>query len=1399
MGWWTAIQILVAIYSGVTAYKANQRAKQAAQKQKPQGVEITRYGTDNAIPVVLGRRKLSPTIVFQNVNENPNRNNDIPNERYYAILVWAIGELEEIEQIYFDDQPIEDFDFNPVNAAEMLKLYTNIPGATGGYYGPTGGDAYYEYLVNNPPFSLFKGPWSQIVETLPGTDNQEIPQWFKDNVDEDLTGMNFNGLAVSFVFLEKDVDFNTYPNGVPEFSAIVKGKKIPDLSTGTTHATSNFASQVYWYLTNDDFGLNLPAADLDINQITQMAKFGDIDSTTDQGPVNRLESNIVIDTSRPAFDVLEEWLKDFNCFPIPGDNGLRLEIGRERILNVGGVDHYADYINGILTDTGKEVLHLDESHIIGGIRMATGNIEDKANQATVRYYDQNNRFTTNEVVWPKPGVIYPNETTALYDDWLAEDGKLLSIEDDLTGITSKYHAEQYAELLVKSSRQADNLEIKVSAIGYYLEPFDIVSITSSRRGWDKKLFEVRTIKEMDDGFKLGLLEYKASNYAWSDKATSADYSETTLANPFLILPPTNLQITNENKKVKFNWTHSDSFRTGYQIEIFNGENTLIKRDIINVNEYIFSPLVADDYSVVITTKNNHVLSTALTGAFSTETPVAPAIGFDAEALSIQVYPVYTGIYANVNFELLYNSTNDQNTAINAGTSNGWTITGLTAGTTYYFWLRTIGVFANSEWVTASTATTTDVSNIIGAVDGKLEISHLSQAAQDTIDTLQRDITSNFDANAATSNALQMTNAAVATSSTAYQSAFATVVENINDNILFREELLGYKAQVTVLEDQVTVNATNIEQTATKIELSAVKAELKGDITNIATGDIDAIVDAAIGDLTGRVETAEFFIGTDNLDGVMTIGSYLDEVFLDKDFATISHVSQEITALGIENYVTQTELTTELTTVNAAVDILSNNYWKQAISSFSVNTANAENMGQQMALINAQAALNDLSLLDENIKFKGALAATDDSVTALSTETSAEVERINSQFARVDENISIAYEAINTVVNENQITATKIEELSAADETNLAEAKEFTRATVGYCVDENGNVTNDIDKATCLLTAGNQWLNLPLSEAIEQTSITVTNPDGSETTATTKSLVESLKTEDSTIASRIDTLESTTETTDGAVTALTTRVGQVETDSAGNASAIENLQTNVSTATSTANSALTLATTADAKADTVSAEAFLSVDVNGRIAGVKASVSDTEPSILEFLGDKIRFLSPDGTLVGLEWDATNNKFLFSGAIYAKEIIHDIYEVASKDLTPDNNLNLKKVNDGKTVLGKFTIDYYPFKRTITIDPLPVVITNSGDAVTIELRIFGANVKLKTVSVTYHSGNNVLMTPPLTYELGTHTGTNSTTLEVVAYTILSGGETNNAYIRQGSQLTISTGQKRDNLSIT
>ncbi|MCU8387340.1 hypothetical protein OC514_23590, partial [Vibrio vulnificus] len=128
------------------------------------------------------------------------------NETYYVILVWGIGPVTAITDLKFDDRPYTEFG---------------------------------EFSVN------------QRVESQLGGLEQTMPAWFAEEAPDDMSEMHFKGLAVTYVKLAMDKEYKRYPQGRPDFSAVIEAR------------SSNPIEAMFDYFTNTEYGMGAPEQEWD--------------------------------------------------------------------------------------------------------------------------------------------------------------------------------------------------------------------------------------------------------------------------------------------------------------------------------------------------------------------------------------------------------------------------------------------------------------------------------------------------------------------------------------------------------------------------------------------------------------------------------------------------------------------------------------------------------------------------------------------------------------------------------------------------------------------------------------------------------------------------------------------------------------------------------------------------------------------------------------------------------------------------------------------------------------------------------------------------------------------------------------------------------------------------------
>ncbi len=133
---------------------------------------------------------------------------------------------------------------------------------------------------------------------------------------------------------------------------------------------------------------------------------------------------------------------------------------------------------------------------------------------------------------------------------------------------------------------------------------------------------------------------------------------------------------------------------------------------------------------------------------------------------------------------------------------------------------------------------------------------------------------------------------------------------------------------------------------------------------------------------------------------------------------------------------------------------------------------------------------------------------------------------------------------------------------------------------------------------------------------------------------------------------ISTLETRADNADLSISGNASNIQAVTLQSNGNASAINALEARVDSNESFASAQLVLNAEYESEIDTVSARAFLGLDINNRVTGINIQ-GEPANTVIDFLGDKVRFVRPDDLSVAFQWSAADDEFIFDGKIIARD--------------------------------------------------------------------------------------------------------------------------------------------------
>ncbi len=654
------------VVSFALSYKATKDAQKQAKKQQDamRGVLVNKESNIEPIPVVYGERRVGGVRVFVKASDDPTANTP-RNEYLYMAFALCEGEVESISDIILDDKDISEF--SGYDATGMASGW------------PT----------RRTVYQLFTGTDTQTVSTLLQEAGSE---WTTDH--------RMRGVAyIAFRFFWDEDLFS----GMPNITALVKGRKIFDPRTSTTAWSDNPALCIRDYLTNARFGKGLSSSA--INDTAFNAAADDCDNFTvtpySGGPtgVRLFRTNAVLDTGEELFRNVERMLLGCRGF-LPYTQG-----------------QYALYID----QSASAVLTLTTNEIIGGISIAGERKNEMFNRVNIKFPNPNTDWEPDQATWPDAGST--EETT-----FQTEDGGILLVDEiDMETITDFYAARDFARIFVLRSRNALRCAFRATSEALDLTVGDVVNITHPTPGWTAKPFQVEEVSLGYDGtVELNCVEYDSTIYAYDLSPEETTYPDTNLPNPFDIDPPTNLQATATTRLaddgtvvpvIAVTWDAADNaFVSSYDVQwrrasdsTYNSYNTFeLSHDIYNAD-------VGQNYDIRVRSvgasgARSSFAAIQFTPTGDTTPPSIPtnltaAAGLREIGLTWTVPPEKDYSHCLVYENTVNNSGTATQIAVAAG--GNYTRTGLGYDETRYYWLKSVDFSGNVSGFSGVASATTD--------------------------------------------------------------------------------------------------------------------------------------------------------------------------------------------------------------------------------------------------------------------------------------------------------------------------------------------------------------------------------------------------------------------------------------------------------------------------------------------------------------------------------------------------------------------------------------------------------------------------------------------------------------------------------------------------------------------
>ena len=321
--------------------------------------------------------------------------------------------------------------------------------------------------------------------------------------------------GIAYVYARLEFDADAFPNGLPNISAIVQGKKLYDPRTSTTVYSTNPALAIRDYLTDTIYGFGASTSEIDDTSFTTAANICEESVTLSGGGTeNRYTINGTFESSGSPKQILENLLTAMGGSVIFSNGKFRTKA--------------AKYVAPTVT--------LDEGDLRGSISLQSRRSRrDNYNAVKGIFTSPDNNYIAAD---------YPAFTSTTFQN--EDNGEQIFLDLDLPYTTSSPMAQRLAKIALFRNRQQITLSMPCKLKAFQLNVGDTVSINNTRFGFSSKVFEVGewdVIFENDAngipimGVDLVLRELNSAVYDWDAEEKAFQLDNTILPDPFVVTTP----------------------------------------------------------------------------------------------------------------------------------------------------------------------------------------------------------------------------------------------------------------------------------------------------------------------------------------------------------------------------------------------------------------------------------------------------------------------------------------------------------------------------------------------------------------------------------------------------------------------------------------------------------------------------------------------------------------------------------------------------------------------------------------------------------------------------------------------------------------------------------------------
>ena len=504
--------------------------------------------------------------------------------------------------------------------------------------------------------------------------------------------------GIAYLAFKLEWNQDKFPQGVPNITAVIRGKPVLDPRTSVTGYSTNPALCVRDYLLDQDYGLGESNANIDSTALEAAADLCDEQVSINAGGTqDRYQCHGVIDTSNQIKSNIEQMLSSM---------GGKLTYSGGKYF-IDGAEYRAPTVT------------IDESVIVSSIKTQT-----KQSRRSI-YNGVKGTFISEEKNYKI--LDYPAQISSTY---ATEDGDPIFLDMPLPFVSNNLQAQRLAKIALLKSRQQVVISMTVNLAGLKIKVGDTISVNYDKLGYSGKVFEVigyelAISNNGEIGVQLECIETASSIYDWttSDEEDFLSGGELDLYDGRTVDNVTSLSLTEiglrgpdggVSSSVQLTWTApDDAFIEYYKIRYNkNGTTDYFEVQSRETNVFISGLDITSNYDFRVQAEN-------LLGVTSTGTTLSnQALNGDTTAPGVPTSPTATGGVQTITCEwtnptdIDYAFTEVHVVASNTEPAVGasptakiageeYVVTGLSGAVTKYFFLRAVDFSGNKSAYTSS--------------------------------------------------------------------------------------------------------------------------------------------------------------------------------------------------------------------------------------------------------------------------------------------------------------------------------------------------------------------------------------------------------------------------------------------------------------------------------------------------------------------------------------------------------------------------------------------------------------------------------------------------------------------------------------------------------------------------